>query len=189
MKLDFSFLDISRNRVTPVTTVTPADDAACTGNPSKNERVTRVTFSETPGQEVTQVTQAETVGLPMKPANDDEVTQGTQVTQKNIKAEEKAAFQLRHALPCSDNDKTFLADVVAMLTDDFLRAAPVIAGQITQAFNTVDAAELAGDQDGFDFALKALRSEVDDARHLQGLMYTKHAVNADLRGHRKVNSS
>lgn len=93
------------------------------------------------------------------------------------------------ALRCSDDDKTFLADVVVMLTDDFLKAAPGIADQVIRAFNTVEAAELAGDQEGFDFALKALRSEVDDARHLQGLMYTKHAVNADLRGHRKVNSS
>lgn len=64
MKLDFSFLETSKNRVTTVTTVTPSDDAACIGNPSKNERVTRVTFSEDQAEKVTQVTQVKTEGLP-----------------------------------------------------------------------------------------------------------------------------
>jgi hypothetical protein len=168
MKLDFSFLETSKNRVTTVTTVTPADDAACIGNPSKSERVTRVTFSETPEQEVTQVTQVKTVGLPTKPANDAEVTQVTQVTRKNIETEkEKEADRPEPmALHCSDGDRALLAEVVNMLTDDFLRTAPGIADQIIRAFNTVEAAERAGDQESFNFALNVLRSVVDDARQL-----------------------
>lgn len=171
MKLDFSFLDISRNKVT------------------------RVTFSETPGQEVTQVTQVKTVGLPTKPANDTEVTQVTQVTRKNIETEKKkeadrpepmALLQARGevekypvivapattktnaawgavALYCSDDDKALLAEVVTMLTDDFLKAAPGIADQVIRAFNTVEAAEQAGDQESFNFALSVLRSVTEDA--------------------------
>ncbi len=240
MKLDFSFLETSKNRVTRVTRVTPADDAACIGNPSKNERVTRVTpaddaacignpsknervtrvtFSETPGQEVTQVTQVKTVGLPTKPANDAEVTQVTQVktvglptkpandaevtqvtqvTHKNIETEKEneadrpepmALLQARGevetcpaivapampetnaaqgavALHCSDDDKALLAETVAMLTDEFIRVAPGNADQLIRAFNTVEAAERAGDQESFNFALNVLRSVVDDARQL-----------------------
>lgn len=68
------------------------------------------------------------------------------------------------ALRCSDDDKSLLADVVAMLTDDFIIAEPAIADQMIRAFNTVEAAEHAGDQESFDFALEVLRSVVDDAR-------------------------
>lgn len=193
MKLDFSFLETSKNRVTTVTTVTPADDAACIGNPSKNERVTRVTFSETPGQAVTQVTQVKKVGLPTETATDAEVTQVTQVTHKNIEVEKKnevdrpepmELLQPRGevetcpaivapampetnatggavALHCSDDDKALLAEVVATLTDGFLRTAPGIADQVIRAFNTVEAAELAGDQEGFSFALNVLRNKTN----------------------------
>lgn len=206
MKLDFSFLETSKNRVTTVTTVTPADDAACIGNPSKNERVTRVTFSETPGQAVTQVTQVKKVGLPTETATDAEVTQ---VTHKNIEVEKKnevdrpepmELLQPRGevetcpaivapampetnatggavALHCSDDDKALLAEVVATLTDGFLRTAPGIADQVIRAFNTVEAAELAGDQEGFSFALNVLRSVVDDARQLAPTETYRSAAN------------
>ena len=71
--------------------------------------------------------------------------------------------QSRHALPCSDNDKSLLAQSVAMLTDGFLRAEPGIADQIIRAFNTVEAAEQAGDQESFNFALSVLRTAFEAA--------------------------
>lgn len=79
---------------------------------------------------------------------------------------ETNAAQGAVALHCSDDDKALLAETVAMLTDEFIRAAPGIADQMIRAFNTVEAAERAGDQESFNFALNVLRSVVDDARQL-----------------------
>lgn len=67
------------------------------------------------------------------------------------------------ALHCSDDDRALLAEVVNMLTDDLLRTAPGIADQTIRAINTVEAAEQAGDQESFNFALSVLRTAFEAA--------------------------
>ncbi len=194
MKLDFSFLETSKNRVTTVTTVTPADDAACIGNPSKNERVTRVTFSETPGQAVTQVTQVKKVGLPTETATDAEVTQVTQVTHKNIEVEKKNEVDrpepmellqprgevetcpaiVAPAMPETNATGGAVAlhcsdDDKSLLADAGLlvdKLRPDASAELVKTINTLNEAEHAEDQESFDFALEVLRSVVDDARQL-----------------------
>ena len=73
--------------------------------------------------------------------------------------------QSRHALPCSENDKALLADAV-LLIGKIEHTRPEMAAELIRAFNTVEAAEHAGNQADFDFALEVLRAAVDDAATL-----------------------
>lgn len=68
--------------------------------------------------------------------------------------------QLFHALPCSDDDRGVLADAVVQIGR--LQAdQPGMEEELIKAFNTVEAAEFAGDQESFDFALLVLRAALD----------------------------
>jgi len=73
--------------------------------------------------------------------------------------------QQSHALQCSDGGRGALADSVVLI-GRLEHTRPDIAAELIRAFNTVEAAEHAGNQADFDFALEVLRAAVDDAATL-----------------------
>ncbi|MEA4858325.1 MAG: DUF927 domain-containing protein [Solidesulfovibrio sp.] len=87
---------LTKNRVTTVTRVTEPESQVFPGNPTENQRVTRVTAPDASAEpeagnplSVTQVTQPQNGGLPKKDSNIEVVTRVTQLTAENDNSEQK----------------------------------------------------------------------------------------------------